>query len=358
LKKLLFSGELPPKSVHGVANSNEINIKFLSERFNILIDEEYVDLRFHDSLSSSKFIFFFARLKRIISLSIKNKFDFFYIVFSTSMAGAIKTLFIIILFRIFNSTSICVVHLHRGDLDLFVKKNILNKLLFESVIKITHKLIVLSEVTKKYIEAEFGKCQGVFVLPNTVNDEFELDGIKNVKTVQKNYKQFVFISNYIQEKGILLLLETFKQLDDSFHLSCYGNFSDVELKSKIMSYGSNRIKINGPIFGKKKFLEIQGSDALILPSFNEGKPLVLLEALSVGTPFIVPKVGYIEEMVFENYPFIYDKNTSKDLIDMIIKFTLFTIDEKLVLQESLKKHYLENYSNSIHKDKLFQIFSE
>lgn len=356
LQKLLFSGELPPRSVNGVANSNEININLLSERFYIFIDEEYVDLRYHGVIGSSKFISLLIRLKRILSLSVKNKFDFFYIVFSTSTAGAFKTLVIIILFKIFNSKTICVVHLHRGDLDLFVKRSILNKLLFKCVIIMTKKIIVLSDQTRNYIEAEFDRYHDVFVLPNTVEEESYLNFSEKKNTPRKNHKQFVFISNYIQEKGILLLLECFVKLDDNFRLNCFGNFSDPKLESKILSYASNRIKINGPIFGKEKFLELQRSDALILPSFNEGKPLVLLESLLVGTPFIAPKVGYIEEMVFDNYPFLYEENTLKDLMDIIVKFTLFDKDEMLVLQESLSKHYFENNSNSKHKKKLLEIF--
>lgn len=358
MKKLLFSGELPPKSVHGVALSNDINIKFLGEKFHVLIDEEYVDLKYHGTLSRSKFNNYFIRLKRIVSFSVRNRFDFFYIVFSSSKVGAIKTLLIIVIFRIFNFSSRCVIHIHRGDLDAFVERSFVNRLLFYFVVKTTHRVIVLSEETKNYIERRFGKDHSVFVLPNTVNDELELDEVKNTRIQKKSNKQFVFISNYIEEKGILLLLETFKQLDDSFQLNCFGNFSDLDLKAKIMSYRSDKIKINGPIFGKSKFLLIQESDALILPSFNEGKPIVLLEALSVGTPFIAPNVGYIKEMVFEKYPFIYDKNTSKDLLDIITKFSLVTFEERINLQESLKKHYLENYSNAKHKEKLFQIFSE
>lgn len=355
MKKLLFSGELPPKSVHGIANSNEINIRFLSERFSVLIDEEYVDLGFHGALSWSKFKNYFRRLGRIVSFSLKNKFEYFYIVFSTSKAGAIKTLLIIILFRIFNFSSICVVHLHRGDLDIFVNKSFFNKLLFRIVLQLTHRLIVLSEKTKDYIELKFDKSYAIFVLPNTVNIEYELDA---ERAPANKTKQFLYISNYIQEKGILLLLDTFRQLDEGFRLNCYGNFSDVDLKEKILAYSSEKIKINGPIFGKEKFLAIQESDALILPSFNEGKPIVLLEALSIGTPFIAPDVGYIKEMVFEEYPFIYNKNTLKDLFDMIIKFSKVSINEKNNLQNSLKRHYVENYSNAKHKDKLFQIFGE
>lgn len=356
MKKLLFSGELPPRSVNGVANSNDINVEFLSERFCVFKDEEFVDLKYHGIVSIGKFYFFLVRLIRIVILSFKNKFDYFYIVFSTSTAGALKTLVIIILFRIFNSKTSCVVHLHRGDLDLFVERRILNKLLFKYVICMTSKIIVLSEMTRNFIEAKFDRCNGVFVLPNTVNEECYWSIYENNFAPRKSQKKFVFISNYIQEKGILLLLESFSKLDDSFHLSCFGNFSDPKLQDKILSFASNRVRINGPIFGKEKFLEMQRADALILPSFNEGKPIVILESLLVGTPFIAPKVGYIEEMVFDNYPFLYEKNTIKDLIDIIVKFTLFDNEEMLALRDSLRKHYLDNYSNLKHKEKLFNIF--
>ena len=358
MKKLLFSGELPPRSVNGVANSNEMNVDFLSERFCIFIDEEFVDLRYHGLVSIRKFYFLLVRLKRILSLSFKNKFDYFYIVFSTSTAGALKTLVIIIFFRIFNSKTICVVHLHRGDLDLFVERRILNRMLFKYVIGMTSKIIVLSKVTRNYIEAEFDRYYDVFVLPNTVNEEGYLNIYEKNFAPRKSRKQFVFISNYIQEKGILMLLESFLKLDDSFHLNCFGNFSDPKLQLQVLSYASSRVKINGPIFGKEKYLEMQRADALILPSFNEGKPMVILEALSVGTPFIAPKVGYIEEMIFENYPFLYGNNTIKDLIDVIVKFTLFDNEEMRALRDSLSKHYLDNNSNLKHKEKLFNIFSD
>ncbi len=354
----MFSGELPPKSVHGVAISNEINVKFLLDKYQVVIDEEYLDLRFHQTLHSSKFQNFVGRLKRIISLSFKNKFDFFYIVFSVSTAGAIKTFLIILFFKSFNYSSRCIVHVHRGDLDIFVKRSYLNRFFLYFVIKLTHRLIVLSEQTKEFIEFQFGTSScSIFVLPNTVNIEPIVHESLEEQNRTNSLKKFVFISNYIEEKGILLLLETFKQLGARFQLHCYGNFSDLNLKSKIMAYNSDYITINGPIFNEDKFLVIKESDALILPSFNEGKPIVLLEAMSIGTPFISSNVGYIKEMVFDDYPFIYDNHTVACLKEMIIKFSLISKVDKIYLQDNLREHYFEHYSNEKHKSKLFQIFS-
>jgi glycosyltransferase involved in cell wall biosynthesis len=357
MKKLMFSGELPPKSIHGVAISNEINLNLLKENFNVFIDEEYVDLTFHGKFHILKFFSFLKRLYRIFNFSIANKFDFFYMVFSTSSFGAIKTLFIIFLFRIFNPSSVCIIHIHRGDLDKFISGNILNRFLFYLVHKLSHKLIVLSEVTKKYLIDVFGDDISVFVLSNTINNEFYLNEIKYVSNDKNKYK-FLYLSNYIEEKGILLLLDVFSRLDERFHLSCYGSFSNEKLKEKILSFSSDRVVINNMIYGKDKFLAIKNSDALILPSYNEGKPIVILESIYVGTPFIAPNIGYINEMVWNDYPFIYKKNTEQVLLDMIYEFVNFPEKDMNSLKISLKDFYNNNFSNLKHREKLFKIFTK
>ena len=356
MRKLLFFGELPPRTIHGVSISNDINIKFLKECFEVAIVEEYVDLEYHGRLNIRKFNNFIYSLLKVINLSLKNKFNFFYVVLSLSKVGILKTLFLILLFRIVSISSICVIHIHRGDLEYFVNKCKINWFSFWLVSKISHRFIVLSVKTKLYIQSEFNKKNQIFVIPNTINDEYDFNNNKRFVKENMEVKQFVYISNYIEEKGILLLLDTFKKLDNNFQLNCYGNFSDSKLKSKILSYQSKSIKINGPISGKKKYEVINDSYALILPSYNEGKPLVLLEAMMVGTPFITPNVGYIKEMVFEKYPFIYKKNTSENLFDMIIKFSLISLKERIILGESLKTHYFNNYSNLIHKNKILKAF--
>lgn len=356
MKKLLFSGELPPNSIHGVAISNEININLLKENFNVFIDEEYVDLTFHGKFNKIKIFSFFKRLFRICLFSIKNKFDFFYIVFSTSSLGALKTLLIIFFFRIFNLSSICIVHIHRGDLDKFILNKKINRLLFYLVFRISHKFIVLSELTKKSLIDFFGKNISVCVLPNTINNEFSLNEISDIVNDNEKF-QFLYLSNYIEEKGILLLLEVFSKLDERFYLKCYGSFSDEKLKEKILSFSSDRIMINNAIYGEDKFLAIKNSNALILPSYNEGKPIVILESLYVGTPFISSNIGYINEMIWNEYPFIYKENSEQMLLDMIYKFVNYPKKDMNVLKKSLSDFYLNNFSNLKHKEKLFKIFT-
>ena len=55
-KKLLFFGELPPDSIHGVALANDVNINILKATFNIDVVQEFSNLTDHNKISLGKFL--------------------------------------------------------------------------------------------------------------------------------------------------------------------------------------------------------------------------------------------------------------------------------------------------------------
>ena len=78
-------------------------------------------------------------------------------------------------------------------------------------------------------------------------------------------------------------------------------------------------------------------DCLILPSFNEGLPLVLIECLSIGIPFITTKVGAIGDLLIENYPYVCETNI-KSIENMIENFA----NDKIYNKEFLRKIIVKN----------------
>lgn len=347
--KLLFSGELPPRSIHGVSLSNDINLRYLRNRHKVYIDEEYVDFKFHGILDFRKIFNFIKRVLRVTYLSVLYQFDYFYIVFSTSTVGAIKTLILIFIFKSFQKGKV-IVHVHRGDFKTFIDAKTINKKIFSMVAKKVSSFIVLSEETKKDFKS---LCQvNIEVLENTVSKEYNFGAYDKKK---KNKIDFVFISNFIEEKGILVLLEAFKNLPENLEISCYGNYTNPSLKGLIDQYKiCKNISINTPIYGDEKFRRIFVADALILPSYNEGKPLILLEAMSVGTPFISTNVGYVKEIPYKDYPFLYDENSVDRLTKAITEFV--KSEEKEKVSTSLKNRYFERFSNKVHEINLNHIF--
>lgn len=348
-KSLLFYGELPPKSIHGIACSNMINLKLLKRDFEITILEEKSSLSKKSSLIFNKL---FRNLKDdylILKKTLKEKFDFFYLTFSISFMGGMKTLFAIICFRLFSKGKV-ILHIHRGDFITWFNNNLPNKLLTHLVIGLSGKIIVLSEVQKIKFMEFFDKP--VFVLHNTVESEFDYSLRKKGNT------QFIYISNYLIEKGIFDLLEVFQKLlikypDITLHT--YGAFPSPDIKEKVMRFNNRHISIGGVITGNEKFSEILKADCLILPSFNEGEPIILLEAMSLGTPIISTKVGLIPELLGEDYPFLALPGNKASLEEKIIQF----IGHKnlIFISEYLKNRYTLMYSQKAHSEDLFGIFN-
>jgi glycosyltransferase involved in cell wall biosynthesis len=217
------------------------------------------------------------------------------------------------------------------------------------VIGLSGKIIVLSDIQKIAFNELFAKP--AFVLHNTVEREFDYP------LREKQNSHFIYISNYLNEKGIFDLLEVFLKILTKYPeitLQTFGGFPTAEIKERILSYNNQNITVGGVITGEEKFAVIERADCLILPSLNEGEPLVLLEAMSVGTPVISTNVGLIPEMLGTDYPFISSLGDQSSLEEKIVQFINYR--NLLDLSGKLKERYSLLYSNNVHSLNLDKIF--
>ena len=95
---------------------------------------------------------------------------------------------------------------------------------------------------------------------------------------------------------------------------------------------------------------------MILPSWNEGQPTIILEAMMMGTIILTTKVGLIGELLGDDYPFYFEPRDVASLRECISRFIEYKKKEEL--SNELKKIYFDNYSKKIHKEKLLKVFKE
>jgi glycosyltransferase involved in cell wall biosynthesis len=348
MKRLLFFGELPPFTNHGIANANFVNLGVLQSFFKIDIIEEKSKIEEHDKITINKIIYFLKGNLILAYRVIFNRYEYLYLTFSLSSFGGLKTFFAIMLFRLFSRGKV-VLHIHRGDFFSRFYKSRINRIITANVFRLLHKIIVLSDLQRIEFAAISGKT--FEVLPNTV--DFESSNTCRTRLGSR----FVFISNYFLDKGIMDLLDVFSKLVTRYpHLTLqtYGAFHDKVLKEKLLTYNSANISVNEAITGINKFNKIAESDCLILPSWNEGQPIVLLEAMSVGTPVIASSVGLIPEMLGNDYPFICNPADRDSLEKVITKF--LGCQNLQEISDYLKNHYDTSYSQKVHAEKLTRIF--
>lgn len=112
----------------------------------------------------------------------------------------------------------------------------------------------------------------------------------------------VCVGRLCEQKGQLLLLEALKNLiNDNIEcqLTLVGDGSlRPEIENLIQEYGlENQVKITGWASGTEVQKYIMNSRALVLPSFAEGLPVVIMEALALERPVITTYVAGIPELV-------------------------------------------------------------
>jgi len=114
--------------------------------------------------------------------------------------------------------------------------------------------------------------------------------------------RLVCVGRLCEQKGQLLLVEAAARLareGTPFELILAG---DGELRAPIEAaiarHGlEGRVRITGWISNERVREEILAARALVLPSFAEGLPVVLMEALALGRPVISTYVAGIPELV-------------------------------------------------------------
>ena len=342
--KILFFGELAPRVIHGISLSNRLNVELLRNHAEVHTIEEKTNIAEHKKRNRSKIVRTLRNVREIYRTNKLEKYNYFYTVFSLSTVGSLKTLGSLAAFRA-SGAGRAVLHIHRGDFESFYCGNLLNAGIAKLIFRITDSLVVLSEQQKKQM-ARYVDPDKIRVLENSLDTEYDFGS----KVVGDN--RFVFISNYIEEKGIYELLDVFSGIG-GLQLKCFGAF--VNNQAAIEAYRSENISIGGFLSGAEKFEEIRDADALILPSWNEGQPTIILEAMMAGTLVLTTKVGLIEEMLGADYPFYFEARNQDSLKRCIEKFRRYA--DKEALSSALKRKYLSDFSNVKHEEKLMGIFS-
>jgi len=346
---ILFFGELPPKNIHGIAYSNHVNLKMLGSTYMIDIIEDDNFLIDHDKVSLAKLFRVIKKIFKVAEKSVRRKYAYFYLTYSLSVFGSLKTLSVIAVHRIFNHDKV-VLHIHRGDFFSRFYGSEISRLLTRIVFSLSDKIIVLSKTQRLQFEKHFNKS--FWILRNTVEIEME------PKSYLRTRKNFIFVSNYLIDKGIIDLLEVFSKLvlqECNITLTTYGEFSDLTLKEKILGFQSENIFIKGTITGIEKYELIAKSDCLILPSWNEGQPVIILEAMSVGTPVIASDTGLISEILGVDYPYLTQPGNRKSLEDKILLY--LREKDSPDISKKLKEIYDNDYSHKKHEAELSEIFN-
>lgn len=206
-----------------------------------------------------------------------------------------------------------VFHWRFGRIPLLeAKKNWEWKVLFSLMLKSYSNILIDIE---SYNSLEKTGLTNISYIPNPVGIEIENKSREMFESSYFNIKKkaripglIIFVGHIIRAKGVFDLVEAVVPLKNVTQLCMIGPYEE-DIKNELMRISLRRgtsswLKFTG-IKPRENVLEyMMQAQVLIIPSYTEGCPNVVLEAMAMGCPIIGTNVGDIPELLGINsdYP--------------------------------------------------------
>ncbi|WP_334771189.1 glycosyltransferase family 4 protein [Nostoc sp.] len=195
-----------------------------------------------------------------------------------------------------------IIHTHSADFHLFYSKlpQWLKQWLSWSFCKCTH-FIVLSDSWKKFYIENLGlKSEQVIVLPNPVKMPAQIP-----QRIDSKQIFFLFLGRIGERKGAFDLIKAFASIpadqQSRAKLVIAGDGDVEQARSLIPTLNLiDYVTILDWVDQEKRDDLLTKADVFVLPSYNEGLPMALLEAMSWGLAVITTAVGGIPEIVTQD----------------------------------------------------------
>lgn len=186
-----------------------------------------------------------------------------------------------------------VVHFHFGRVPVLLKSLSLEGRLLSAVLKGADGVIAMDQGTYTALKT-CGFAERSWLIPNPI----DISSTKRHDTVRKD--QVVFVGHVNEQKGVLDLLRAWEAANAraaGAKLKIIGPIqADFAERVEPWSRMSD-VMFTGSLSHEEAMAEIASSKCLVLPSYTEGFPNVVLEAFALGTPVIASDVGALPEIL-------------------------------------------------------------
>ena len=187
--------------------------------------------------------------------------------------------------------------MHGADIeDWYNKQFVLIKKLIANIFCAADVMIVLGDNWLPFMRSVMvGNEKKIKVLHNAVY--VEADNKANV-----NATDILFYGMLIKRKGIEDLLAAFEKIKDdipkNIHLRLYGDNKEFDVLNKLKEYHlEERASYEGWMTSEKRQTVFSNTLINVLPSYNEGLPMTILESMGYGIPNISTNIAAIPEAI-------------------------------------------------------------
>ena len=246
-----------------------------------------------------------------------------------------------------------ILHSHASQFkDFYAEATKKQKTEILQVLNKVDRLIVLSKSWETWFENIGVDSNKIIILHNITAYPKNQTSEQFAQTTDINMRpiRFLFMGEIGQRKGVFDIIRGLtnhkEEIKGKIELRIGGNKKEKELRDSITNGDlSDFVKFEGWVSGEKKIELLNWADVYILPSFNEGLPISILEAMSYKMPIISTPVGGIPEVVDNSNGILVTPGNDEEIFAAMKHYVDFKADIKLHGNESYKKAgtYLPDY---------------
>lgn len=179
-----------------------------------------------------------------------------------------------------------------------------------------------------------------------------------VPTPPSGAPRLICVGRICEQKGQLLLVEAAAQVLKSgraLELTLAGDGEmRAEVEARIAALGiSEHVRITGWISSDRVREELVAARALVLPSFAEGLPVVLMEAMALARPVLTTYVAGIPELVRDGTDgWLFPAGDVQAIVEAIQACLDASPDQLMAMGTSARSRVLERHHVDVEADKL------
>jgi len=222
---------------------------------------------------------------------------------------------------------------------------------FFSTYNMANAFVVLASEFKAQLES-WGFTQPIYLETTPVDDEL-LAGFSIEKkiheSIQRREVNLLFLSRIEKEKGIFETISAVAELVKNHPRirllvagdgSCLSQARNMVSEMKI----ENNVSFLGYVQGEKKKQVFLSSDIYIFPTYAEGMPTTVLEAMAFGLPIVTRRVGGLKDFFVDGqFGFTTeskDPNEFASIIDKIVNNRSLSLEMGINCHNYAKERFM------------------
>jgi len=279
-------------------------------------------------------------LKSVFICATNKKYDYAHINTSCSKGGIIRDRMVMQILHFFKIRIIVQCHCNI-DFALRNKNSYKN---FKKMLKLSDKCLVLNKSSENFVKEKFHT--DAILVPNFIPKEYQRI-INSPKKINDEVKIALFVGHILTTKGCDNIIDAAKRFQD-IEFRLVGHISEI--------YRNIELPENVILTGEKTHEQVNeeyaNADIMLFPTYTEGFPLTILEAMAYGLPIITTQVGAIPDILEQRGAIYVPINSTNCLVDAIeqIKDKQRRVDMSYFNKEKVNKYQIDTVLDSLIKD--------